>query len=298
MLWFIDDSKFDIAHWYGIYMFAISSSLNQHSCHANTYIDFIVEPLLHDGNRSFPSFPLTCPQVSPLNNKSESSCLQLDVIIQNPSIGCSVGFHEFPWNRLWNDTSFANRLIAGFNESVLFIWKMIGAICVLLILISLTCATSPLSCSFINKWYCNWSLVKFLFHYIQLSENRLFLFVCNNNTTLFESTMHFQRIITKFETIRRRNQAPKEYTDQTEYACPDRYESGKILIPSHEWESSLIKLSHMVKDWFENLRINARKSIRSLPLWIMTSPPFIFREITIAFRSILRSNKALNLDDI
>lgn len=121
------------------------------------------------------------------------------------------------------------------------------------------------------------------------------IFIRNNNATLFESKMHFQRIITKFETIHRRNQAPKEYTDQTEYACPDRYESGKILIPSHEWESSLIKLSHMVKDWFENLRINARKSIHSL--CIMSSPPFIFREITIAFRSILRSNKALSLDD-
>ncbi|PBC32997.1 hypothetical protein APICC_04957 [Apis cerana cerana] len=91
---------------------------------------------------------------------------------------------------------------------------------------------------------------------------------------------------------KRRNQAPKEYTDQTEYVCPDRYESGKILIPSHEWESSLIKLPHMVKDWFSE--INARKSICSLPLCIMSSRLFIFREITIA----LRSNKALNLNDV
>lgn len=141
--------------------------------------------------------------------------------------------------------------------------------------------TSSSSSSFINKWYC------MIEKQVVTPDKVFFNLIVNNNTR------HFQGIITKFDPFVERSQAPKEYT---EYVCPDRYESGKILIPSHEWESSLIKLPHMVKDWLSE--INARKSICSLPLCIMSSRPFIFREITIAFRSLLRSNKALNLNDI
>lgn len=53
------------------------------------------------------------------------------------------------------------------------------------------------------------------------------------NLILNNNTRHFQGIITKFDPFVERSQAPKEYT---EYVCPDRYESEKILIPSHEWE--------------------------------------------------------------